>query len=276
MFQTLTDSHIKSFQQYIIDWYSNYGRKHLPWRQTHDPYSILVSELMLQQTQVDRVIPKYNDFLALFPDIRTLDSAPLAQVIRQWQGLGYNRRAKFLHLTAQTVHQQYHNTFPYTLDSLQKLPGIGSYTASAIMAFAFDQPVVVIETNIRTVFIHHFFPQQDKVADAELLPLITATLHNPSPRIWYSALMDYGSHLKKVLPNPSRKSKTHTKQSNFSTSPRRVRGEIIRLLSQTAILSQDELKQSIKGNLDYFDQSISNLEKEGMIIRDGERLKLAS
>lgn len=262
------------FQNYILEWYKAYGRTHLPWRQTTDPYHILVSELMLQQTQVERVIPKYNAFLSAFSSVEDLALQPLSEVLKLWQGLGYNRRAKFLHQTAKHVHEHLDDTFPTTIEGLQALPGVGSYTASAIMTFAFNQPVTVIETNIRAVYIYHFFPNKDTVSDAEILPKISSTLYISNPRIWYSALMDYGSHLKKIMPNPSKKSKHYTLQSPFQNSPRRVRGEIIRYLSYNPTSTITELEEQITGNKQFYLLALENLEKEGMIIRDGDTIKL--
>lgn len=265
-----------SFQNYILAWYELYGRTHLPWRQTTSPYHILVSELMLQQTQVERVIPKYNAFLEKFPTVEQLANQPLAEVLKMWQGLGYNRRAKFLHQTAQDVYEKRNNTFPQALEELLALPGVGPYTASAIYTFAFNQPVPVIETNIRAVYLHHFFPNKIGVPDSDLLPLIERSIYRENPRVWYSALMDYGSVLKKLLPNPSKKSKTYAKQSSFSNSPRRVRGEIIKILTTNSEVPIEEIEQAIKGNRLYFPQAIEQLQKEGLILRDGNNLKLGN
>ncbi|MCA9369395.1 A/G-specific adenine glycosylase, partial [Candidatus Woesebacteria bacterium] len=250
---------VANFQQFILWWYSKHGRYELPWRNTTDPYKILVSELMLQQTQVERVITKYLAFLETFPSTKVLAQASLAEVLSLWQGLGYNRRAKFLWQTAQKVHTELEDTFPSTADELQKLPGIGPYTATAISTFAFNNPEVVIETNIRSIYIYHFFPKRTNVEDAELLPLIEATIYTNNPREWYAALMDYGSHLKKIFPNPSRNSKHHTKQSRFEGSPRQVRGEIIRYLTQHPLLTEVELKQEIKGEKKYFEKVLGDL-----------------
>lgn len=163
---------------------------------------------MLQQTQVDRVIPKYAQFLKTFPNWNALARAPQKKVLRAWQGLGYNRRALFVRRAAQTVVQKYGGALPRDFSALASLPGVGPYTAGALLAFIWNEPMVFIETNIRAVFLHHFFPQKagrlpaQKITDAELLPLITETLDLKNPRVWYWALMDYGAYLKKTLPNP--------------------------------------------------------------------------
>ncbi|MDA1079184.1 MAG: A/G-specific adenine glycosylase [bacterium] len=255
------------FQTYIRNWYLRNGRHELPWRQTSDPYHILVSELMLQQTQVERVIPKYMSFIQKFPNFGTLVKAEQAEVMQLWQGLGYNRRAKYLHQCAKQITNK---PFPTTLTELEKLPGIGPYTATAICAFAYNQPVTMIETNIRTVFLYHFFPDRSEVKDVELLPLICETLDNDNPREWYWALMDYGSVLKKLTGNHNRRSSNYTKQSKFVGSLRQVRGEIIRLLTRATELTEAELQTKITGNKTHFPEAFLQLQKEGMI-RHGKK-----
>lgn len=222
----------RSFQILVHEFYAD-NRRTLPWRNpdqdgTFDPYKILLSELMLQQTQVNRVTIKYHDFLQTFPDIATLAQAPLADVLRMWSGLGYNRRARFLHQSAAIIHQA--GTFPTTQEQLIALPGVGANTAGAILAYAYNKPTVFIETNIRTVYLHHFFAHSSDVSDRQLLPLIEKTLDTHNPRQWYWALMDYGTFLKAEHSNPSRRSRHHTKQSTFEGSRRQLRGRILKLL----------------------------------------------
>ena len=217
----------KRFQKRILDFHKKHGRHELPWRQTTDPYLILVSELMLQQTQVERVIPKYNTFITIFPNVESLADAPLGDVLRLWSGLGYNKRARFLHQAARDVQNIFNGNFPQTFEDLKKLSGVGPYTAGALMTFAFNLPTPMIETNIRSVYIHEFFKSFDEVTDAELWPYIESTLYRENPREWYAALMDYGAHIKKTTKNPSRKSRHHTKQTPFKGSLREVRGKIL-------------------------------------------------
>jgi len=202
----------------------------MPWRDTHDPFAIVVSEIMLQQTQVDRVREKYTAFIARFPDFRSLAEAPLADVLALWQGLGYNRRAIALKSIAAIVTNEFAGRLPDPVEVLKKLPGIGHATASSIAAFAFNMPTVFIETNIRRVFIHHFFHDCTEVHDAEILPLVQKTLDRKNPREWYYALMDYGTSLKKSVPNPNRRSRHYAKQSKFEGSTRQRRGAILRLV----------------------------------------------
>jgi len=225
-----------AFRTTVWAHYANEERHDLPWRQAQpdgsfNAYKIMVSEIMLQQTQVKRVIPKYQDFILKFPDVAHLSAAPQGEVLKIWNGLGYNRRAKFLHLAAREIVNHYGGTVPTATVELIQLPGIGSNTAGAIRAYAFNQPAVFIETNIRSVFIHHFFDQQTLVHDQNILEQIHRTLDQERPREWYWALMDYGMYLKQTIPNPAQRSKHYTKQSQFQGSWRQLRGRVLRLLS---------------------------------------------
>ena len=224
---------ITEFQALVWDYFQQSGRHDLPWRLAaadgqFDPYTIMVSELMLQQTQVQRVIPKYAEFLQKFPTLQDLAAAELGAVLTAWSGLGYNRRAKFLWQSAQRVVDEYNGVFPQTTAELVNLPGIGKNTAGAIQAYAFNHPVVFIETNIRSVYIHHFFADKTDVSDTDILQLVAATVDSEHPREWYWALMDYGSHLKKSVGNTSKQSKTYMKQSAFHGSKRQIRGQVIK------------------------------------------------
>ena len=191
----------------------------------------MLSEIMLQQTQVSRVIPKFDSFLRAFPDVSSLASAPLADVLILWSGLGYNRRAKYLWLAAQQIVNDFSGQVPTTIQDLVRLPGIGHNTAGAILAYAYNEPVIFIETNIRTVYIHHFFPVGDKVSDQQLTPWLAQTVPPDNARTWYWALMDYGAHLKQTIGNISRASSTYSKQSKFEGSKRQIRGQILRALA---------------------------------------------
>ena len=195
------------FIETVWEYYERHGRRSLPWRRTKNPYCILVSEVMLQQTQVERVVPYYASFLKRFPSLAKLANASLGDVLRAWQGLGYNRRAKMLHACAQTVVHTYRGKFPRTQSELMKLPGIGHYTAGAVMAFAFDECAPIIETNIRTVYIHHFFHDEIDIPDSKIVQLTVRTLDKENPREWYYALMDYGAFLKKTVGNQNVRSK---------------------------------------------------------------------
>lgn len=221
------------FRKTVWAHYKKYGRHDLPWRQTRDPYKILVSEVMLQQTQVERVIPFYKKFIKQFPTPARLASSSLASVLQMWQGLGYNRRAKMLHQTAKILATQNLQKSTYSIKIVDgTLPGVGPYTARAVAAFAWNADVVFVETNIRTAVIHHFFPRRRRVGDTELVEVLEQVLPRGKAREWYSALMDYGAHLKRSGVTHNTKSKTYTKQLRFAGSLREVRGALLRELTK--------------------------------------------
>ena len=231
----LTPTQIQTFQAQIWAFYGHSGRHNLPWRKTKNPYKILVSEIMLQQTQVVRVLEKYAEFLKAFPTVKILAETPLSQVLKVWQGMGYNRRALALKRMAGKIVTGHKGKIPRERHLLEALPGVGPYTAGAVCAFAFNEPEVFIETNIRRVFIYHFFQLGRRVSklmsDKEILPLVQTTLDTNNPREWYYALMDYGAQLPKITKtNHNKQSKHYTKQSTFKGSLRELRGKIIRAL----------------------------------------------
>lgn len=246
--------------------------REMPWRENTDPYFVLVSELMLQQTQVDRVIPKFNAFISRFPTITDLAQASLGDVLSLWSGLGYNRRAKFLHEAAKMVLSEYDGKVPDTIESLVKLPGVGPNTAGAIMAYSFNQPVIFIETNIRTVYFYHFFEDATDVTDSDLKARAIETIDTEHPREWYWALMDYGSYLKKQGAGRIDQSKHYKKQSPLKGSLREVRGLIMKQLTREDV-SLDTLRQRIPQD-ERFDSALLALEKEGLIQQTDGRLHL--
>ena len=240
----MKDRELKEFQQFILNWYKK-NKRDLPWRRTDNPYHIWVSEIMLQQTQVARVIPKYEVFLKRFPTIQKLAKAQLKDVLSLWQGLGYNRRGKFLYLGAKYVVENLRGVIPSEQKELQKIPGIGLYIAGAISAFAYNQPAVFIETNIRTVFIHHFFKDVKLIHDKDLMVLIEKTLPRKKAHAWYSALMDYGTYLKSSGFSHNAKSKHYTKQSKFEGSFRQLRAQILKMVLEKS-RTEKQLKSALK------------------------------
>lgn len=267
---------IREFQDVVWNYYSANGRNELPWRQPTkngqiDPYHVLVSELMLQQTQVNRVIPKFNAFLVRFPTVEALAQSELSAVLTAWSGLGYNRRAKFLHQAAAIIVTNCNGLIPGTQKELVALPGIGPNTAAAIISYSFNEPIAFIETNIRTVFLHHFFIDQDVVADSALIPYIEASLDVSDPRGWYWALMDYGTFLKSTIGNISKKSKHHTVQSVFEGSRRQIRGRVVKyLLKQPR--TKFELEQLIVD--ERLPTVLNDLVREGLIASANSTYKL--
>src|SRR3989338_7349234 len=164
------------------------GQRHyrdMRWRHTQDPYFILLSEVMLQQTQVDRVTGYYEKFIKNFPTIQNLAKAPFSEVLATWSGLGYNRRALYLHQAAQIIAKNHEGFIPASAKALAALPGIGHNTAAAICVYAFNFPEIFIETNIRTVYIRHFFSQYtDPVNDEEIKELVSMTINTKNPCKW--------------------------------------------------------------------------------------------
>lgn len=266
----LTQEQIDNFRRHIWQYYQNHGRL-LPWRSNVRPYAILVSEVMLQQTQVSRVVSKYHEFMARFPNLQSLAEATQADVLRSWQGLGYNRRARFLHQTARLIHDEYRDIVPSEVAELQKMPGIGPNTAGSIVVFAYNQPLVFIETNIRSVFLHEFFPGQESVPDTMLWPCLEATLAETDPRQWYWALMDYGAHLKQIRDNPSRRSQHHTQQPPFRTSKRRIRGRVIQNLHESPC-SWKFLQSEIQD--ERLAEVLGDLQTDGLIVKTGRYYRL--
>jgi A/G-specific adenine glycosylase len=264
---------IKEFRKIVFDHYRNHGRD-LAWRRTTDPYRILVSEIMLQQTQVERVVVKYPEFIAAFPDFATLAGAPLSDVLAVWQGMGYNRRAISLQRSAQRVLADYGGTLPQDVDILATFPGIGRATASSICAFAFNMPVVFIETNIRRVFIHFFFGGHESVNDTEILPLVEKALGKQDPRTWYNALMDLGTVLKKTVENPNRRSRHYTKQAAFEGSDRKIRGAILKLLLAEKRMTKEAITGTFSEDPDRIIRILKSLEDEGFICQREEQWML--
>ncbi len=263
----------EKFVEVVWEYYARHGRRSLPWRKTKNAYRILVSEIMLQQTQVDRVLPKYTAFLKKFPSLTTLANASLGDVLREWQGLGYNRRAKMLHQCAQIVVREHKGRLPCTHSELMKLPGIGHYTAGAVMAFAYGESVPIIETNIRTVYIHHFFHDDTDVHDDDVQKYVAHTLHTENPREWYYALMDYGVFLKKTVGNQNSRSKHYSKQSTFKNSDRQIRGAILRLLS-VRMYTRTKIHEALSFEIDRIDAQCEKLLTEGLIILEQKQFKL--
>lgn len=262
------------FRRVIMDHHRRHGRHALPWRKTTDPYAILVSEIMLQQTQVDRVIPYFRFFLKRFPTVQKLARAKTSSALKAWQGLGYNRRALMLHRCAQSIVTEHGGALPSDYDKLKALSGLGPYTAGAVTVFAFNKPYPLIETNIRRTYIHHFFPDTQSVDDIRILPLVERTMDRRNPRVWFGALMDYGSWLARQVPNPNRKSKQYAKQARFEGSDRQIRGAILRIL-----LTGPQSAKALFGRFDVpkrrFGTILNGLVKEGFIKNHNGKLMCA-
>lgn len=259
---------ILKFQKHILSWYKTH-RRNLPWRNTKDPYRILVSEVMLQQTQVARVLPKYKEFLHEFPTLKKLAKAPDKILFKTWAGLGYWRRARFLKETAQKITKSY-RSFPKEPKILQTFPGIGIYTARALSCFAFGNTEAFLDTNIRRVYLHFFFPKRTNVSDTEILPIAQRAVWKKDPREWHYALFDYGATVLKDKKINTR-SKHYAKQSKFKGSFRSFRTTVIRFLldqpNQTT--TQNRIKHFLKEAQSPYTLTkiLTALEKDGLIKR---------
>ncbi len=262
---------ITAFRKTVWDFYKKNGRDDLPWRKTKDPYRILVSEIMLQQTQVPRVVEKYKEFLKKFPTVWTLARASLGSVLKVWSGLGYNRRGKYLHDAAKEIVGKHGGKVPRDFAALRSLSGVGSYTASAVRVFAFNEPDVLIETNIRTAFIHHFSKMKKTrtsdvlVSDLEVRKVAEKAAEGQVLGEWHWALMDYGAHLKRSGVRNNHRSAHYTKQSKFEGSLRQVRGQILRDLMKG--------KKGKKG--EKWEKALTGLARDGLIMKEKGKWRIA-
>ncbi|MFO7891672.1 MAG: A/G-specific adenine glycosylase [bacterium] len=265
----ITKADVRKFQKHVLNFYQT-QEKNYPWRQTYNPYHILISELMLQQTQTDRVISKFNSFIEKFPTVHELAKTETPHLLREWKGLGYNRRALYLQRAAQEIVSKFDGAVPADPEILITLPGIGKYTSKAISVFAFNQPEILLETNIRTVYIHHFFPGSHKISDNKIEPVVEQTLYKKSPRTWYSAVMDYGSCLKKQLKNINERSNSYKKQSPFKGSDREIRGKVLEELLKHGSVSGSEMERNVCTDRKRLYRILSDLHKEGFVQEKNE------
>jgi len=254
----------QAFQKFVLRYFKKSGRA-FPWRATRDPYKILVSEVMLQQTQTERVVVKYEEFLNIFPTWEALRQATPAEVVKVWMGLGYYRRAFNLHKAAQCVWNEYGGVPPETAEGLKNLPGVGPYTAAAVAAFAFGEPAPMIETNIRAVYLYTFYPQVCEVSDKEILRKVEETLYRRDPRSWFYALMDLGVELKKHTKGINQRSKHHVKQSKFEGSQRQVRAAVLRVVAEAASIRLADIPRKISYEPEKIEAAIKALQAEGLI-----------
>lgn len=267
--ESMTSRQIKKVQNEILDYYAANKRK-MAWRDISNPYKIFVSEMMLQQTQVERVRIKFEEFIKLFPTLTSVAKADKIEILRVWQGLGYNRRALFIKKACEEIITRHGGVFPKDFETLQTLPGIGPSTAGAICAFAYNKPVLFIETNVRAVILHFFFKDKEKVSDKEVLAILEKlTPSETSPRDWYYALYDYGTNLKKTLGRKKtalhQKSRHYTKQSKFEGSFRQKRAGVLRLKLGNDKISDSEIISQLKITHQDLEDAYHSLTKDGLI-----------
>ncbi len=270
----MTSEVIQVFQDIIYSYFKQYGRK-FPFRDKINPYYVLISEIMLQQTQTSTVSEKFLNFIKSFPDFEALSKAPKQKLLKAWQGLGYNRRAIALKTIAEKVVNEYDGKLPDSVETLKKLPQIGHNTASSIVAFAFNKPTYFIETNIRRVFIYFFFSNKKNVNDKEIISFVEATADNEAPRKWYYALMDYGVMLKKIHPELNKRSAHYRKQAKFKGSNREIRGKILKILLNKKKILMTELQTQLKVENKRIISILNQLEKEGFIENNKRVIKIS-
>lgn len=252
----------------VKDYYLQHKRE-FPWRETTNPYFVFLSEICLQQTQTSRMILKFEELIKAFPTVESLATATFTHVLSHWSGLGYNRRAKYLLEAAKIIVEKYGGVFPPDPKLLDELPGVGFNTAAAIVVYSFNIPVAFIETNIRRVYIHHFFEGKEDVADDQILQIVETTIDRENPREWFWALMDYGAYLSKVVTNPNRRSKQYSRQSKFVGSVRQVRGSVLRILLN-APSNYETILDQVEGNKEHTKVALEQLTNERMVVlKDG-------
>jgi A/G-specific adenine glycosylase len=242
----------------------------MPWRTRRSPYRVFVSEIMLQQTGIARVQTKYADFLRRFPSFKALAAASVEEVLAAWKGLGYNRRALALRQSAIIVSYAHGGRLPRTVEALTELPGVGQATAAAVLVYSYDMPLAFIETNVRRVYLHFFFPDEQGVSDARIMPLVEKTLDTERPREWFYALMDYGTMLAKAMPNPNRRSAHYKRQSAFEGSVRQMRGKVLEAMLSLKAATQSGIAAEIGSDDDRLPEALQQLVTEGFLsLRDG-------
>jgi A/G-specific adenine glycosylase len=263
-----SSSEISEFKGIISSYFEEKGRS-FPWRTDTRPWGVLVSEFMLQQTQTEQVIPYWERWMRLWPAPEDLNKVSLEDALREWSGLGYNHRGRYVKDCARIITKKYGGKVPETPAELLSLPGIGAYTAGAVACFAYNHPGVFIETNIRASVLHFFFQGQNGVKDREIYPILEEALDRENPRRWYWALMDYGAALKRLTRNPGRRSARYSRQSSFKGSFRQIRGGLVKALVSRGPASAEELLEHTGFEREDLYRALAVLEKETMIAETG-------
>ena len=279
---------MSTFAAAVLDWYDS-NRRQLPWRDVDDPYLVLVSEIMLQQTQVSRVVPMFSSFVARWPTIGDLAAASRADVLRAWQGLGYNRRAVALHNAAQAVVERHGGVIPHDLDALRALPGVGEYTARAVLAFGFGDDVAPVDTNVRRVISRGIAGAP--LTGRALQAAADAAVPRGRGRDWSAALMDVGSRFcgatarcgecpltvhcawSGVGADPAAAGK-RTPPETFAGSTRFHRGRLLDALRVRPVARHDLAFAAHIDDGERLETLVAGLLADGLAEWDGETLRL--
>jgi len=264
----ITDEEITQFQSNVLSFYKTH-RRDLPWRKTTDPYKILISELMLQQTQVSRVIKYYEKWIKRWPTIDSLVHASRRDVLKAWMGLGYNTRGINLHRAAQKIVNDYDGDMLEAMKNHEEIPGVGKYTSRAVQIFATNVNLVTVDTNIRRIFIHEFHLFED-VSDRELWLLAERCLPKGLSRVWHNALMDYGALF---LTAQKTRVKSKTKQSRFEGSDRQIRAQILRQLLERS-LSLSDLQKILEVEQNRLQQILGKMVQGNLIAAKNKRFQV--
>ena len=259
---------VLTLQNRLLDWYA-VNRRDLPWRRTTDPYAVLVSEIMLQQTQVPRVVPRFDDWLSTWPDLESLAAAPLADVLQRWQGLGYNNRARRLQACAQAAVAAAapgaRAELPRTPQGLRALPGVGPYTARAVLIFAHNDDLAAVDANVRRVLTHELgLPEE--LGQKEVQAIADAVLPRGRSRDWHNALMDYGSL---VLTARSTGIASLSRQGAFEGSRRQKRARLLRCLLDQGPQPLAELAAALDLPPAEAADVLERLGRDGLVVHTG-------
>jgi A/G-specific adenine glycosylase len=256
---------IDAFRRKVWLFYKRHGQR-FPFRRTPDPYRIAVSEFMLQQTQIARVLPKYDAWITRWPNWEALAGASPRELLAAWSGLGYNRRALHLGNLARAVVDQYGGQLPTDPEILETLPGVGRYTARAVIIFAFNKPLVAIDTNIRRVIMHEFH-LPPATSDDDLERLARRLVPKRRSRDWHNALMDYA---RMTLPRRAASLRAEKRPSAFEGSSRQLRGRIVKRLLRIHRMTLEHLAAELDRAEDEVRQAALALQKDGLV-RVGRR-----
>lgn len=256
----ISETRIRKFHEKIFTWWKK-NKRSLPWRETTNPYYIMISEIMLQQTQVNRSIEKYLEFIDKYPTIKDLAEASVSSVLKSWSGLGYNRRALWLHEAANQIVKL--KDFPETPEELQKLKGIGPYTSRSILIFAFNYDIATVDTNIRRILIAENFAKEE-TKEKELFIIAQKLLPKGKARDWHNALMDFGSL---VLTSAKTGIKPKTTTSRNSKENRRFRGIIVKYLTRNSKALKERMIKNCNIPTEKIDDILEGLLADGLIIK---------
>lgn len=265
--EKVSSKKIREFQTFLFNWWGD-NKRDFPWRETQDPYRVMVAEFMLQQTQAERVVPKYIEFLKAFPSMESLAGARKRDVLKHWLGLGYNRRALWLQEACERILSL--GEFPRSHEELRQFRGIGSYTSRSILIFAFNVDLAAVDTNVRRVLIHEGFVTPD-LGERALLRVAELLVPKGRSRDWHNALMDYGAM---EVTSRTTGIRAKNRQLRFKGSVREVRGRLLRSVVKQGVVEVDHISKEWNVPREVLDKAIRGLLNEGILLEEEGRLFL--